>query len=363
MTPTQLAAFTGTNLINGTNDIVTMSAAGTVTGQSVLLGYVLAGATPSIFTANNSALSITVSGGNTGGGATGNTYNFGTRLDAADTITGSDGTADVLNLTGSGIGGAAVTAIETINFTTSTAAQTFETGLIALPATGTITAAASTLAVTINASLLNLTGSGTIIDGPGNDTITVPTVDGERVLLTLTLSSGGSDTVIINDAGNAIGDSGVRINNFTTGLGAGGDTLDLRTAAATAFNSSAINFVTLAAVGTVNRNTIVEINQAVAAVTSLTDTADGGLVEQAIAAAFTTGNAAASLAALDEGGRTVFAVLYGAGGAFGTAGIYSVLLAAADLRAADIATGDVIVELIGVLNNVTADSLVASNFA
>ena len=363
MTPTQLAAFTGTNLINGTNDVVTMSEAGTVTGQPVLLQYVLAGATPSIFTAHASDLTTSVTGGNTGGGATGNTYNFSTRLSANDTITGSGGTADVLNLTGNGIGGANITAIETINLTTSTAAQTFETGLIALPATGTITAAASTVAVTIDASLLNLTGSGTIIDGPGNDTITAPTVDGERVLLTLTLSSGGSDTVIINDAGNAIGDSGVRINNFTAGLGAGGDTLDLRTAAATAFNSSAINFVTLAAAGNVSRNTIVEINQAVAATTSLTATADGGLVDQAIAAAFTTGNAAGSLAALDEGARTVFVVLYGAGGAFGTAGIYSVLLRAADLTAADVATTDVIVELIGVLNNVTADSLVASNFA
>ncbi len=363
MTPTQLAAFTGTNLINGTNDIVTMSEAGTVTGQPVLLQYVLAGATPSIFTVHGSALDNSVTGGNTGGGATGNTYNFSTRLSAGDTITGSTGTADVLNITGSGIGSASVTAIETINFTTSTVAQTFETGVIALPATGTINAAASTVAVTIDASLLNLTGSGTIIDGPSNDTINAPTVDAERVLLTLTLSSGGGDTVIISDAGNAIGDSGVRINNFTAGLGAGGDTLDLRTAAATAFNSASINFVTLAAVGTVNRNTIVEINQAVAATTSLTATADGGLVDQAIAAAFTTGNAAATLVGVDEGARTVFVVLYGAGAAFGTAGIYSVLLAAADLRAADIATTDVIVELIGVLNNVTADSLVASNFA
>jgi hypothetical protein len=361
MTPTQLAQFTGTNLINGTDDLVTMSAAGTVTGQPVLLGYVLAGATPSVFTANDTALSITVTGGNTGGGATGNTYNFGTRLDANDTITGSGGTVDVLNITGSGTGSVNVTAVETINFTTSTAGQTFTTGAIVLPATGTITAAASTVAVTIDASDLNLTTSGTIIDGPGNDIISVPTVDAERLLLTLNLSSGGSDTVIIADATVATTDTGVRINNFTTGLGVGADSLDLRTAVATSFNSGPINFVTLTTAGGVAANTIVEINQAAFTATSLTDTADGGLVEAALAGAFTT--TSADLSAANDGASTVFAILYGSGPASGTAGIYSmVLTAAGSLAAGNVATGDISVELIGLLNNVTADSFVASNF-
>jgi Ca2+-binding RTX toxin-like protein len=355
MTPTQLAQFTGTNLINGTDDVITLSTTGTVTGQPVLLNYALANGTAgNTFNANNSALIISVTGGSAA-----STYNFGTRLDGNDTITGTAG-SDILNITGSGTGSATVTAIETINFTTSTAAQTFTTGAIALPATGTITAAASTVAVTIDASALNLTTSGTIIDGPGSDTISVPTTDAERALLTLTLSSGGSDTVIIADAGNAVGDSGVRINNFTTGLGAGADILDLRTAATTAFNSSSANFVTLSAVGAVAANTIVEINQSVASVSSLTGTADGGVVDQALALAFTT--VSADLAGANEGARTMFAILYGTGAASGTAGIYSVLLRAADLTAGNVGTGDVIVELIGVLNNVVADSLVASNF-
>jgi len=361
MTPTQLAQFTGTNLINGTDDVVTMSAAGTVTGQSALLNYVLAGATPSTFTVFAGNLSNSVTGGNTGGGATGNTYNFSTRLDANDTITGSTGTADVLNITGNGTGSNTVTAIETINFTTSTAGQLFTTGLIALPATGTITAAASTVAVQIDASLLNLTGSGTIIDGPGNDTINVPTVDAERLLLTLNLSSGGSDTVIIAEDVVSVTDAGVRINNFTTGLGVGADALDLRTAVTTAFNSGPINFVTLTTAGGVTANTIVEINQAAFTATSLTDTADGGLVEAALAGAFTT--TSANLAAANDGASTVFVILYGAGAASGTAGIYSmVITSGADLTAGNIATGDISVELIGLLTGITADSFVASNF-
>jgi len=307
-------------------------------------------------------LSISVTGGNTGGGATGNTYNFSTRLDGNDTITGSGGTADVLNITGSGTGSATVTAIETINFTTSTAAQTFTTGAIALPATGTITAAASTVAVTLDASALNLTTSGTIIDGPGNDTINVPTADAERLLLTLNLSSGGSDTVIIAEDVVSIADAGVRISNFTTGLGVGADALDLRTGVATAFNSGPINFVTLTTAGSVTANTIVEINQAAFTATSLTDTSNGGLVEAALAAAFTT--TSADLSGADDGASTVFVILYGAGAASGTAGIYSmVITAAGSLAAGNVGTGDISVELIGLLTGITADSFVASNFA
>ena len=354
MTPTQLAQFTGTNLINGTDDVITLSTTGTITGQPVLLRYALSnGSAGNTFNANDSALSISVTGGNAA-----STYNLGTRLDGNDTITGTAG-ADVLNITGSGTGSANVTAIETINFTTSTAAQTFTTGATALVAAGTITAAASTVAVTIDASALNLTTSGTIIDGPGNDSISIPTTDAERGLLTVTLSSGGSDTLIFVDGGNAISDLGVTINNFTTGVTAAADILDLRTGATTAFNSGPINFASLSTAGAVAANTIVEINQALATTTSFATT-DGGLAEAAIAAALTT--VTADLTAADEGARTSFVILYGAGAQSGNAAIYSVLLRAANLTAGNVATGDIILELMGVVNGVTADSFVASNF-
>jgi len=330
-----------------------MSTTGTVTGQPVLLRYALANGAGNIFNGHDSALSIRVTGGNAA-----TTYNLGTRLDAADTITGTAG-SDILNITGSGIGSANVTAVETINFTTSTAAQTFETGAIALPNTGTITAAASTVAVTIDASLLNLTTAGTLIDGPGNDTISVPTDDAERALLTLTLSSGGSDTVIFVDGGNVIGDVGVTINNFTTGVTAAADILDLRTGAATAFNSGPVNFTTLATAGGSGANRIIEINQALATTTSFATT-DGGLAEAAIAAAITT--LSANLTGANEGARTSFVILYGAGAQADKAGIYSVLFAASNLSAGDVATGDIIIELMGIVNSVTADSFVASNF-
>jgi len=354
MTPTQLAQFTGTNLINGTDDVITLSTTGTITGQPVLLNYALAnGSAGNTFNANTATLDISVTGGNAA-----SIYNLGLTLTAGDTITGTAG-SDILNITGSGTGSDKVSAIETINFTTSTASQTFTTGAIALPATGTITAAASTVAVAIDASSLDLTTSGTIIDGPGNDTISIPTTDAERGLLTLTLSSGGSDTVIFVDGGNSISDLGVTINNFTTGVATGSDVLDLRTGAATAFNSAPINFVTMSTVTGAAANTIIEINQALATTTSFATT-NGGLAEQAIAAAITT--LSADLTNANEGARTSFVILYGAGAQAGNAAIYSCLFAASNLSAGNVGTGDIILELMGIVNSVTADSFVASNF-
>ena len=358
LTPAQNNGFTGLTVTG--DDTITLSAAGTITGLQTATAndnvlYVLTG-TGNVFNAGTAA---TVTDYGISGGTL-STYNFGTSLTAVDTIAGGAG-ADVLNITGSGTGSANITAIETFNFTTSTAAQTFTTGAIALPATGTITAAASTVAVTIDATDLNLTTSGTIIDGPGNDTITLPGADAERVLTTLTLSSGGSDNVIIVDATVAIIDQGVRINNFTTGVAAGADTLDLRSGVTTAVNTGPGNFVTLTAAGGVAAGTIVEINQAAFTSSSLIDVADGGLVETALAGAFTT--TSADLSAANDGASTVFVILYGAGAAAGSAGIYSMVITSTNnLTGGNIATGDISVELIGLLSGITADSFVASNF-
>jgi hypothetical protein len=294
------------------------------------------------FNANDSALSITVTGGNAN-----STYNMGTRLDGNDTVTGTAGTADVMNVTGTGTGAATITAVETINFTTSTAAQTFTTGAIALPAAGTITAAGSTVAVSVNAGALNLTTSGTIIDGQGNDTMTVPTADGERVLLTLNLSSGGADSVNIVNTAAAGTVNGVTLTNFTTGITAAADNINLTLGD----GDQTVGFqtVTAAATAVAADALTVEINSAVGAVTSF-DAGAGGLVETLLAASLGT-------FAPNTGDFAV--IVYGAGAQAGNAALYEVITTANNQ---DITAALITVELVGIFNGVTADSFESANF-
>ena len=55
--------------------------------------------------------------------------------------------------------------------------------------------------------------------------------------------------------------------------------------------------------------------------------------------------------------RSALVIVYGSGASAGKAGLYNV-----DLTAADAVTGNVTADLIGIVNTVTADSFVASNF-
>jgi hypothetical protein len=222
LTPAQNNAFTGLT-VSG-NDTITMSAAGAITGLQTATAddnviYALTG-TGNVFTAGTAS---TVTDYNISGGTLA-TYNFGASLTAADTIAGGTGN-DVLNITGNATGSANITGIETINFTTSTASRTFTTGAIALPAAGNITAAASTVAVAIDASSLDLTTSGTITDGPGNDTITATVANLERKLQTVSLASGGSDTVIVTDALHMKDESGTDVLATTATSTSGSVTL------------------------------------------------------------------------------------------------------------------------------------------
>lgn len=359
MTLAQNNAFTSlTNEDPG--DGITLTTAGTVTaladdGGNTNVVYNLSGTGANIFNASSTATKYIV----TGGTGVANTFNFGTTLDANDTITGSTAT-DIVNVTGSATLSANVTNVETINFTTSTAAQTLTTGAFATNAAGTtITAAASTVAVTINAAGVTSTNALTIIDGAGNDTINVSTTVASRATEVVTLSTGGSDTVVINDLVHAAaGQTGVTINNFTTGVGAAADVLRLQFDA----TASQANFlgdytvVTAAAqaatvVNSTTTLTVFEVNQAAASTTSLTDVANGGLVETALATAFGT--------VTNAGGFEAAVILYGTGAAAGNAGLYSVVFT----DAADAGTANMTVELIGVLNGVTADSFVSSNIA
>lgn len=280
-------------------------------------------------------------------------------------VTGSAG-ADTLTLsTSSTI--ANVTAVETIQFNATTAAQTLTTGAYNFgAATATnITAAGATQGVTIDASgIITITAGHTVLitDSAQNDTIIVSTTDGARALQTVTLTGGNDVVRIVNDAHNGTVNSAVTINGFTAGAGATADQLDLRHNVATVFDSSAADFVTITAAdtnGSVARK-IVEFSVAGQQAANLSDVSDGGAVEAVIAGGL--GNTGVNLVAADAGNRTFFAVVYGTGADANKAGIYTVQYEAADLSATNVGTGNITVELIGLVNNVAADSFVASNF-
>jgi Ca2+-binding RTX toxin-like protein len=352
MTAAQHAQFTGAIAIGASStQQITLTTAGSITGLTETaaddMTYVLATGT-NTFTAGTTATDYKVTGG------TANTYNMGATLSAADTLTGGSG-SDVLNITGSGTGSSAITAIETVNYTTSTASTTFTTGAIALVAAGTITAAASTVAVAIDATALDLDTSGTIIDGPGADTITAPTTDGERALLTVNLSSGGADTLIIDNAAfSTTVDSGVRVSNFTTGITANADVLTIKLGGTSA--AAGANFATYTAAtnGTIAAK-VIEINAAVATASTFT-AADAGALEVAIATAVGT-------AADYSGGAGVgYFIVYGSGANADKAALVMATTTVADLSATNVGTANFSIELIGVFSGVAADSFVVGNF-
>jgi hypothetical protein len=355
MTPTQLAQFTGTNVINGTDDIVTLSTAGTVTGQPVLLNYVLADGTGNVFNASTTALNVSVTGGNSA-----TTYNFGATLTAADTITGTAG-SDTLVITGAATGSATVTAIETIKVNYATAA-TFTTGAIAPGAASSIDLSGSSAAVTLDAALYVPTTSLTITDGPGADIITLSSTEAIVGVTTVSLAGGGADRVVYVDSATNPDSFGFTINAFTTGSGANADQLKI-TLTTTAPETHAFvgDYAIVSAAGgsltVVNSATalqVVEINQVAGLATSLTDISDGGAVETAIAAAVGTVTMAGGVAT-----RSALVVLYGTGAASGDAGLYNVVFTDGQ----DAITTNMTVDLIGIIKSVTADSFVSSNFA
>ena len=355
LTPAQNNSFTSA-LVAGTNDVLNMSAAGTITGLQTATGgddviYVLTGAS-NVFTAGTAA---TVTDYRISGGTL-STYNFGASLTAADTITGGAGT-DVLNITGAAVGSGNITDVETFNVNFTAAAATFDTGAIA-STSGTITAAASTRNATIDATAFVPTTSLTIIDGAANDVITVGTLVASRGMTTVNLATGGSDRIVINDLVHlGGGTSGLTISNFTAGSGTGADVIDVQLDDTAAGQNYVGDYQVVTAAGqalTIANTTslvVVEVNAAAATTTSLTDVAANGAVEAALAVAFGTVTAAGMAEAL--------VVLYGSGPAFGTAGIYSVVFT----NGADAIAANTTVELIGVFNTTTADSFVSSNFA
>ncbi len=343
LTPTQASAFTALTVTG--DDTLTMSTTGTITGLQTATAndnviYVLTGA-GNIFTAGTAA---TVTDYNISGGTL-STYNFGASLTAADTVTGGTGT-DVMNITGAATGSGGITAVETFNVNYATAA-TFTTGAIA-STSGTITAAASTAAVTLDANAFVPTTSLTIVDGAANDFITIPTLDASRDITTVSLATGGADTVTVNDAAHGVANTDVTITSFTSGIGVGSDKLVMQLNG----TSAAGGYTVISAAGqAINAATgVLEINSSIGVVTDFTATGDGLAVETLAALALGTSAPNTS---------TGYLIVYGGGAQSGNAAVYSY---ASSANNADVTTANITVELLVTLTGIVADSLVSSNF-
>ena len=278
------------------------------------------------------------------GGTAIDTFNFGAQLTAADTVAGGTG-IDILTVTGAAAGSGNITAVETIQVNYA-AAATFTTGAMAPGVASTINLSGSTAAVTLDALLYVPNTSLTITDGAGGDTISVPVTDALRLLTTVSLATGGSDTVSLrNEAHSANSNSALTINNFVSGVAAGADKLVLVNNAATVTSyltvTAAATNVTGAAVKVIEIETTTGVT-----LTDFTATGANGAVETAIASALGT-------TATDG---VYFVVVYGSGAQLGNAAVYSVE------SATNFTAGQTTVELLGVLNGVAANSLVTSNF-
>jgi hypothetical protein len=356
LTPTQASAFTSVT-VDGADDVITLSTAGSTTGLATTAGgatlaYVLANGV-NTFTASTTAMNYLITGG------TGiDTFNMGALLTTDDEIAGGTG-VDVLVVTGAAAGDALIAGIETVTVAYTTAAATFTTGAMAPGAASTINASTSTFGMTLDATSYNVNTSLTVTDGAGGDVITVPTLVASRGATTVNLVTGGADRIIINDlVFLGAGTSGLTVTNFTAGVGANADVMDINLDTTAGANLYLGNYIVATAaaqavtiLNSATELTIIEVNSAAATTTSLTDVAANGLVETAIATAIGTVTAAGETQAL--------VVLYGSGAATGSAGLYSVTFTAADAI-----TGNVEAELIGILSGgITADSLVSGNFA
>jgi hypothetical protein len=297
--------------------------------------------------AGNDVFNLTVGGTDSVVGNAGtDTFNFGTTLDNTDTATGGND-ADTLIISGAAAGSNKITGIENIQVNFTAGAATFTTGAIAPGATSTITAAASTQAVTLDANAYVPTTGLTIIDGQTGDTITVPTLDARRGVTTVTLSTGGNDTVnLTNTAHTAAGANSLSITNFAAG---GGDKLLITDSAATA--NTVFQTITTAGSGVAAAGiAVLEIGSAVGTVT-IFDTGAAGTVGTLLQDA--VGNVVLA-------GTGVF-VVYGAGALAGQAAVYEFATTAAG--AADLTVVNTTIELLGVFTSgITADAFVGANF-
>lgn len=339
MTRAQFAGFSSfANFTAGVAaaDGITFKDAGAVTLNTVVTTYNLANGTNTVDATGAANYLLT-------GGTGADTFNFGAALTASDTVAGGLG-SDVLTVTGAATGSTNITGVETIRVNYATAA-TFTTGAIAPGVESTINLAGSTAAVTLDASSYVATTKVTIIDGQGNDVLTVGGgSDAQRALTTVTLSTGGADTITLaNGSFDATTTNYATINNFTTTAGTNQDKIA---------GLGIVSYQTVAAAGGVTAaNSLVELETASGGLVSTFDAGNGGVVETAI------DNVLGSYGGSD--GSSFYTIVYGTGAQAGNAALYQVQVTTA---ATGITAANIAVELVGVFNGVTADSFVQSNF-
>jgi hypothetical protein len=280
------------------------------------------------------------------------------------------------------------TGLDTIQFGvgTGTGTQTLTLTNTALPSTvvnvlGTNAGSAEALVVNaatataaIDVSKITATtdlASITVNDGTGNNTIT--TLSGALAAartagkVTINLTGGGSDTLALGyvsstdaqttPAAEASSNAGITVNGFTTGIGTGSDKVTVayingQTALTNMQNIGSGTSTTGAAITAMN--TVVEIGSAIGTVSDFTKVGDGEAVETLIATALTGGTGTAGVAAF---------IIYGSGASAGKAALYHVSIANNAATGADVGTGNLsLVGLMGVFNDVVADSFVVGNF-
>lgn len=343
LTQGQFGAFTTVTASAGT---ITFSNAGSVTLAANNPVYVLANGTNTVNASATANFNVT-------GGTGADSLSFGTALTANDTFNGGAG-SDTLTVTGAATGSANITNVENLVITnTSGASVTVTTGAMAPGAASTINASTSTSAVVLDASAYVATTGVTITGGSANDTITISATDAQRLITNVNLSSGGSDTIVLNDVAHATtaltnSNQGATITGFQSGLAAGADKLQLQFA-----GTAATNFQSVSAAGTATTfaslTSVVEIRSGVGTATDFTLTADGGSIEGIIATAIGTNTNAGDF----------YVAIYGSGAQAGNVGIYHVNTTAA---AADVTAGNTIIDLVGVVQGVAVDTLVLANF-
>jgi len=325
-----------------TVDLSATTSANTLTLETAATDHVIT------MSASGDSLDATNNTGNlniTGGAGT-DSISMGANLNANDTINGA-GAADTVVITGAAITSANITNVETFTVT-ATATATVDFNALNTGVTSTINASTSTAALTIDVGTTNAAQDNlTVVDGQGDDTIIVQETDTSRSDQTISLATGGNDTIQIIDADiDANADQRVIINSFDVS----NDKLNLDLDGA----QTNAAFQTISTTGTalsVGANSIIEITSAT--VIDPSAVADNGSIETIIANAI--GTTASAISVNDS-----FAViLYDASNAYVYGVSMGAVAAAGEVDLASITE----LEAIATLNGVTSGALDVINFA
>lgn len=340
MTEAQNDAFSGTNLqtlgtaetinILGGVDIVS------VVADADVDNYVLGDDT-----SNAMAVTGITGSQNVTGNAASDAVTFNVSGTYTGVLTGEGTTDDIASLAnGADIKGATLNNIEALTIASGGTVTMTDgqydafTGAVTAAGTETVNISDAATSLVVNAAIENF-----VFQSTAADTVAVTTGTGGAYGGTLNISAGGADVITVTNAAIAAAD-GVAVT--VTGFGADDDFISL---------GGATGFQTITAAGattTMGANGVIEINSSVGELLAPSN-ADAGAAEALIASAI--GDATSFTA-----GQDATVVLYGNGNAY----IYQMDVTTAG---ADLEVGDIVIELVGTLTGVAADSLIGGNFA